>query len=338
MPQTFDLPNVLDIPDLPKYLKQVEACINDSVGAERSKMTNAVIRLTKARGKRLRPALVIASALLADEGINSSVIKTAAAVELIHIGSLVHDDIIDESSTRWNIPTINAREGLNYAIIGGDFLFAKACVLAGETSQEAGIIAAETITLLCKGESSEQEVQHNSDRTEAQLEKAIYGKTAALMAAACELGGISTNQPEDRLEVLSSFGSDFGMSFQLVDDVLDFVSTDTLMGKQVGNDIKEGIYTLPIILSLQGPKPATIRKELAKTDGSLAVLTEILLEDSSITKTIAKAEEYNRSAEQALQDVFGKNVHNLAQLPNNYLDWAFSNLVAHQYKTKVRPV
>ncbi len=335
MPKAFDLADVLDIPDLPKYLKEVEVCMDTSLGGEQSELTNAVLRLTKAHGKRLRPSLVIASALIFNEEITTSVIKCAAAVELIHIGSLIHDDIIDESSTRWNIPTINTLEGLNYAILGGDFLFAKACKLAAEVNQSAGILAAETIAQLCRGQSAELAVQYNSARTEDQMERALYGKTAALMAAACVLGGICTNQTEDQLRSLSNFGNDFGMSFQLVDDVLDFISTEKLMGKPVGNDIKEGIYALPLILSLESSERDFVEKELAKKNGPHDALIKLLLENGTIDKTLAKAKEYDRIGKQALVKLFGKNSQALAQLPSHYFNWALSNLVAPEYKHKI---
>lgn len=335
MSQTFDLSKVLAIPELPKYMDQIEGCMRDVLSAKQSKLADTVLRLTKARGKRLRPALVIASALLSDKGISESAIQAAAAIELIHIGSLVHDDIIDKASTRWGIPTINAQEGLDYAILSGDFMFAKACALASGVSQEAGVVAAETIALLCEGQSAELAVQYNLSRTEAQAERAIHGKTAALMAAACKLGGVCTGQPENKLKTLSNFGDDFGMSFQLVDDVLDFISTDALMGKPVGNDVKEGVYTMPVILSLKGPKRTFIEKELVKKQSSHEALTELLLENGSIDKTLKRASEHNHSAAQALDAVFHKRAQNLAQLPHNYLDWALSSMVALKYKNKI---
>jgi geranylgeranyl pyrophosphate synthase len=330
----FDLPAVLNMPDLPYHLEKVEACIEATLSTNQSELTKAVLRLTKARGKRLRPALVIAAALLSLEEVDESVIHAATAVELIHIGSLIHDDIIDEAATRWKLPTINAREGLNYAVLGGDFLFANACMLAGKVSQEAGTIAAKTIVELCNGQTAELEAQNSITRTEPQLNKAIHGKTATLMAAACGLGGLCARQPKDKFQALADFGSNFGMAFQLVDDVLDFVSNETLLGKPTGNDVREGVYTLPVILALKGPNKKQV-EALLKMTGSHEALTELLLQGGSINQTIAKARQSNEAARNLLSQAFGGKATALGQLPDHYLAWALSNLVAPKFQTGI---
>lgn len=333
MPKSFDLSVVLGIDTLPEYLKEVEQCISDTLGEERTLLGKAVLRLTDAKGKRLRPTLVIAAALLTGE-ISKAVIKAAAAVELIHIGSLVHDDIIDKADTRWGIPTINEREGPDYAILGGDYLFAKACQLAAEVNAEAGILAAQTIADLCSGQSEELATQHDITRSEAALERAAFGKTAALTAAACKLGAICSEQTSQQIEALGHFGSDFGMGFQLIDDVLDFVSTDKLMGKPVGNDIKEGVYALPLILSLNGPDRTVVKQMLSKNTASSKELVTKLMVNGSIESAITKAETYNQSAQKALS-IYGTKASQLAQLPALYLDWALANLVSPEFASQL---
>lgn len=336
MSQTFDLSAVLGVPELSEYLKRVERCIDTTIKTDESPLTPAVLRLTSARGKRLRSALVIASALLSGKALDEGVIKAAAAAELVHIGSLVHDDIIDEATRRWGIPTINAQEGVNDAILAGDYLFSKACQLAAEADQRAGVLAARTIAALSVGQAVETAFNYNKARTKTDLEKAIYGKTAALLSAACQLGGMTSGQDENQLTALSYFGEDFGMSFQLVDDVLDFVSSNTLLGKPVGNDVKEGVYTLPVILSLNGSKRSAVAGELDKKTAASQTLIKLLFNNGSIEKTIAKADEYGHAAYDVLTAEYAEAADGLARLPASYIDWALGNLVAPKYRMRLK--
>lgn len=333
MPQTFNLPLVLDMPELPAYLLQVENRMNNALTGNSSVLDAAVLRLVNAPGKRLRPALVIAAAGLSGKKPDERVFLAAAAIELIHIGSLVHDDIIDEAHTRRDVATINAREGLNAAIVGGDMLFATACALAGNVSQKAGLLAAQTIVDLCKGQSAELSRLGDLQRTEQELLAAMAGKTAALMAAACKMGGLAAHQPPHKLQALSKFGTDFGMSFQLIDDVLDFVSSEKLVGKPVGNDILEGVYTLPVILAVK--KLGVTKVKQALKHKSQADLTNLLLENGCITEAVQYAQKYNKSAEASLGKVFNAGAEDMAQLPIRYLDWILTNLVAVDHQRQI---
>jgi len=335
MSNAFNLPVILNIPDLPKYLKQVESRMDNVLGAGQSQLNTAVLRLTKAHGKRLRPTLVIAAALLGSSGIDDSVIAAAGAVELIHIGSLVHDDIIDEAHQRWGIDTINAKEGLDTAILAGDYIFSKACQLAAEANQQVGIIAAQTIAALSEGQAAEIAFCYDVSRTKADLEKAIYGKTAALLSAACRMGGICSGHNDDQQTALSYFGEDFGTSFQLIDDVLDFVSSAVQLGKPVGNDVKEGVYTLPVILGLGGSQRMAIITELDKKTVATSKLIQTLLDGGCIEKTISKAYSYSHSAQNGLLTEYGESAEELAALPARYIDWALGSLVAPKYQADI---
>jgi heptaprenyl diphosphate synthase len=169
------------------------------------------------------------------------------AVELVHLGSLYHDDVMDEATTRHFVESVNARWGNLQAILAGDYLLAKASeIAAGLGTEVAGLLAA-TIARLCEGQLTELQDTFNAARTEERYFRSIAGKTAALFATACRIGGIVAGLPRDRIEALTTFGRAYGMAFQIVDDVLDVVATDEELGKPSGHDMVEGTYTLPVL-------------------------------------------------------------------------------------------
>jgi heptaprenyl diphosphate synthase len=166
------------------------------------------------------------------------------------VGSLCHDDVIDEADTRRGADSVNARWGNLKAILAGDFLLAKASeIAAGLGTEVAGLLAA-TIGRLCEGEVHELRTAYDADRSEEGYLAAIEGKTAALFATACRVGAIVGSLPRPDIDRLTEFGRHYGMAFQVVDDVLDVIATDEQLGKPAGHDIAEGIYNLPVIRAL----------------------------------------------------------------------------------------
>ncbi len=331
---SFEFASHLGFPQLPRYLAQVETVMNRALAEDDFLLQPAMERLLRGSSKRLRPSLVLALATSQGQLVDKTLINAAAAVELVHIGSLVHDDIIDHAATRWNVPTISSKEGTDQAILAGDYFFATACLLASSISPAAGQLIARTIRDLCDGEAREVAEQFKIDRTIPSLTKAIRGKTAALISAACQLGGLCAGLAAPKIKILATYGESFGMSFQLIDDVLDLLSTPELCGKPVGNDIKEGVYTLPLLLSLQSPSAETIKPWLTKnTTVSMSEITDLLLKDGSIQKTITEAQKYNKTASSALKNL--PNAARLMELPSTYLNWAFQNLVAEPYNASV---
>jgi heptaprenyl diphosphate synthase len=327
--QSFDLAAVLRIPELPTYIKRVERAMADVLQTDNQYLHVPISRLLQVRGKRLRPSLVIAAALSQGAKITDDIIAGCVAVELIHISSLVHDDIIDAAVTRWNIPTISSKEGTSAAILVGDYLQAKACAHAATVNAGVAKVAAETIAALCAGQALELTDQNNIYRTEASYLTAIKGKTAALLEASCRIGALCAVLSKPQEQALAQYGHEFGLAFQLIDDVLDFLSTPELSGKPIGNDIREGTYTLPLILSL-GISGAKVKNHLQHpTNTTTSTLMDILKKDTSFTKTIALARKYNASAVTSLRHMEHQdNVVGMRQLPTRYLDWALTNLVA----------
>jgi geranylgeranyl pyrophosphate synthase len=220
-------------------------------------------------------------------------------------------------------------------LVIGDYLLAKACVEGAKISGLIGEKIASTIAKLCDGESRELASQYNVNRSQTDYLLAIEGKTASLFAAACEIGGMCAGLDSSSISSLEKYGREFGMSFQLIDDLIDLLSTAELLGKPVGNDLKEGVYTMPILLALSGNS----RKRLAAllTNKKQIVLDEVvnsLVNDQSIQRTLLYAKKYNKLAVKALSKSPG-DYANLIELPDAYLNYCLENLVAKKYRSTV---
>src|SRR5690606_20990554 len=177
----------------------------------------------------------------------------------VHVGSLHHDDVIDEATTRHGVDSVNARWGNLRAILSGDFLLARASELAASLGTEVATLLAATIGRLCEGEVRELVCAYRVDRSVADYAAAIEGKTAALYSTACRIGGLVAGLTRDRVDALGDFGRHYGMAFQIVDDVLDVVATDEELGKPAGHDMAEGVYNLPVLRALDGDRGGELR-------------------------------------------------------------------------------
>ncbi|HLM62895.1 MAG TPA: polyprenyl synthetase family protein [Acidimicrobiales bacterium] len=252
---------LLDAPGMATARERVEERLRSAVETPEAAMTEMASHLITAGGKRLRPLLAVAAAASstgapggpADDGTGDDAVTGGVAVELVHIGSLYHDDVIDEAETRRGAESVNARWGNLRAILAGDFLLARASELAASLGTEVAGLLAATIGRLCEGEVRELQRAYQVDRTEADYRAAIEGKTASLFATACRIGGIVADLPRDRIDALGEFGLRYGVAFQIVDDVLDVVATDAELGKPAGHDMAEGVYNLPVLRALAGP-------------------------------------------------------------------------------------
>ncbi len=242
-------------------LQRVEAALREAATTEDDFLTEVASHLIPAGGKRLRPAFVIAAALSLDpngdqsERLTDEMVRGGVAVELVHLGSLYHDDVMDEAETRRGIEAVNHRWGNLTAILAGDFLLAKASELAASLGTEVAELLAATIGHLCEGQVRELQLIYDINRNEEQYLQAISGKTAELYATSCRIGGIVGGADRSVVDQLTEFGHAYGMAFQVVDDILDLIATDEELGKPSGNDLKEGVYTLPVIRMIAGGDP-----------------------------------------------------------------------------------
>jgi geranylgeranyl pyrophosphate synthase len=218
-----------------------------------------------AGGKRLRPLLVLSTAYSGSAERERS-IRSGVVVELLHLASLVHDDVMDEASQRHGVTSANARMGNVRAVLAGDYLLARALAAACELGGAEGALAAETFTGLCDGQARESAALFDPGRTESDYYAAIGGKTAALFAASCRLGAMAGGLGEAATDALTEYGRQLGIAFQLIDDLLDFTATSGAMGKPAGHDIAEGVYTLPVLHALREHPPLDAVLRRARPD------------------------------------------------------------------------
>jgi heptaprenyl diphosphate synthase len=243
----------LELAPLSADLVRVEDALRDAVRSPDRFLDEVASHLVTAGGKRIRPVLTLCAAYAAagaGDAASSEAVTGAVSVELVHLGSLYHDDVIDEAETRRGVPSVNARWSNIVAILAGDFLLARASSLAASLGADVASLLAATIGELCRGQVLELQHLFDVDRSAEAYESAIEGKTAALFASACRIGGMVSEVDEPTLDALTSYGRHLGMCFQVVDDVLDLTATDVTLGKPAGQDLLEGIYTLPVIYAL----------------------------------------------------------------------------------------
>jgi heptaprenyl diphosphate synthase len=248
-----DTAPLLSLPSLPDDLVRLEPELRDAVSSGDQFLDQVTTHLIAAGGKRLRPCLALAAATGGRRPATADELQGAVAVELVHLASLYHDDVMDEALVRRNVESVNARFGNLVAIVAGDFLLARSAEIAASLGTEIAGLLANTLGLLCQGQVTEVRAAYSTERTEADYLVTIEGKTAALMATSCRIGAITAGLPRTEVDVLTRFGRCFGMLFQLRDDILDVVATDEELGKPAGQDLAEGIYTLPVLLALRDP-------------------------------------------------------------------------------------
>jgi len=249
---------LLDLPGMPALRERVEKRLAAAVESADPALTEMASHLVMAGGKRLRPVLAALSSTAGSgpAAVSDDAITGGVACELVHVGSLHHDDVIDEASTRHSVESVNARWGNLRAILSGDFLLARASELAASLGTEVAGLLAATIGRLCEGEVRELQLAYQVSRTEDDYVAAIDGKTAALYATACRIGGIVSGLARAEVDALERFGRHYGLAFQVVDDVLDVVATADQLGKPAGHDMAEGVYNLPVLRTLAAGGPA----------------------------------------------------------------------------------
>ncbi len=207
--------------------------------------------LLSARGKRIRPILVLLVSKMGKPEIEKS-LKVAAAVELIHTATLLHDDSIDHNYLRRGLPTVNHLWDDKVSVIMGDYLFCSAFELLHKARLfEIASVLSRGSRIVTKGEMLQMDQRGKYEMTEEQYIEMVKQKTAALFASACQAGAIVGGLDETRQERLKSYGENLGIAFQIIDDVLDYVGDTSVMGKPVGNDLRDNRITLPLLVAFQ---------------------------------------------------------------------------------------
>ncbi|MHB1418627.1 MAG: polyprenyl synthetase family protein, partial [Bacillota bacterium] len=263
--------------DIQEDLSRVEEELKKYVKVENPLLAETSTHLLQAGGKRLRPAF----ALLAGKFHNyslSRLMPLAMALEIIHMATLVHDDVVDHSLTRRGIPTVKARWGDLISLYVGDFLFAKSLLLiAPYDDPRIASVLSRVSTEMCQGEIQQLVAINDPDQTHRDYFYRIKRKTALLISASCQLGAVATGSPVPLIRALRLYGYFLGMAFQITDDILDMVADEAELGKPVGSDFRQGVITLPTIYALkQGPDRQRLRELVQMKEKSQEEVNEAL--------------------------------------------------------------
>ena len=270
-------------------------------------MTEAVVHLFEAGGKRFRPLFTVLSAQIGPRPDCWEVTVAGAVIELVHLATLYHDDVMDEAQLRRGAPSANARWGNNIAILAGDYLFATASRLVSQLGPDAVRIIAETFAELVTGQMRETKgAAAGIDPIEHYL-RVVYEKTACLIAASGQFGATFSGATDDQIERLSRLGGIVGTAFQISDDIIDIDSDPDESGKLPGTDLREGVHTLPVLFALSETGPGADRlRELLKgpieDDDLLAEALTLRRAPGGSAKAEATAQ---KEAEQAGEELAG---------------------------------
>lgn len=262
------------------------------------------VHLVQAGGKRLRPALYLLCARGATPN-QSELLPLAVAIELIHMATLVHDDVIDNAATRRGRPTANARWGNHSSVLTGDYLFAKAfSTVTAAADKNMLKILTDVISTMCEGEIVQLQEAFNPEQNEADYRLRVAQKTAEFIAASCELGALSGRMEHSEVAQLREYGYSIGMAFQITDDILDFTASAEQIGKPVGNDLRQGIVTLPVIYALKNsPDRAELRRIIvnqAMADDDVKRGLAIVQATDAIEYSYAQVHKYLQHARNSL--------------------------------------
>ena len=295
---------VLD-PDLEDRLRRrLEVELDAAVQSEVRFVTEAAQHLMQAGGKRFRPLLVLLAAETGDPDAEG-IVTAACVVELTHLGSLYHDDVMDEAALRRGADSANARWDNTVAILTGDYLFAKSSELTARLGADAVRIQAETFGRLVEGQILETVGPRDLDPLEHYL-RVVAGKTGSLIATSARYGARFAGAPREVEEALTQYGEMIGSAFQLSDDILDVASDSDESGKTPGTDLREGVHTLPVLLAKRSTDPADARLlellDADLTDDALhAEALDLLRKHPAMDEARAYVLERAREAQQLLQ-------------------------------------
>ncbi len=249
-------------------LKQVERAFNDQLASDLPPVTQLVKHIERYRGKMLRPTLVILCGMAANQRptataadltqiITSRHIASAAVCEMVHMATLVHDDVLDEADTRRRGDTVNRLHGNETAVILGDLLIASAYELCSrDAGLESSLLVARASTITCAGELLQLHHRGDFSLDEPTYFEIVARKTAELIATACELGALHSGASPEARSALAEFGREVGVAFQIQDDLLDLTGSVRTVGKSVGKDLEKGKMTLPLVLHLASCSPS----------------------------------------------------------------------------------
>ncbi|WP_028400485.1 heptaprenyl diphosphate synthase component II [Ectobacillus panaciterrae] len=284
-------------------IDKIEQELKAVVTSDQQMLQEASLQLIQAGGKRIRPVFVLLAGKFGTYKLDT-IKNVAVALELIHMASLVHDDVIDAALLRRGSATVNANWGDRVAMYMGDYLFAKSleCITNLEIPEVHKALS-KTIVEVCKGEIEQIRDKYNFDQNLRVYLRRIKRKTALLIASSCQLGAMASGACRETSNRLFWFGYFVGMSYQIIDDILDFVSTEEALGKPAGGDLLQGNITLPVLYAMQAPK---LREQIVKVHEGLSAeeiqnIIHLIKNSDAIEKSFALSERYLQKALQVIQ-------------------------------------
>jgi octaprenyl-diphosphate synthase len=287
-------------------LEQVNQAILDRMQSHVALIPQVAGHLVEAGGKRLRPLLTLAAARLSGYRGRDHVLL-AACVEFIHTATLLHDDVVDGSDLRRGKPSANALWGNKSSVLVGDFMFTRAFELMVEVgSLDVLRILSEASSVIAEGEVLQMQTANNTAASEQAYLDVIKAKTAKRFAAACQIGGVIAKRPAAECEALESYGTNIGIAFQLVDDVLDYSAKQATLGKALGDDFREGKITLPVILAFRRGDDKErefwrrVMERLEQNDSDLEHAVALMTKHNALSDTLDRARHYGRVARDAM--------------------------------------
>ncbi|HEX2154279.1 MAG TPA: polyprenyl synthetase family protein [Acidimicrobiia bacterium] len=274
-------------------LDRTESLLLEAVISEDDYLTKIAQHLLLAGGKRFRPLLALLASRFGPADDHRR-LRAGVAVELIHVGSLYHDDVIDQADTRRGAPSVNVNWSNTVAILAGDFLMARASELAAtHLSLESVRLLAATYAELVEGQTRELRLVDSLGHPVSAYETVIGGKTASLIRTSARLGAMSSDAEPHVVEALSTWAWELGMVFQIVDDALDLVATEETLGKPAGSDIREGTFTQAVLEAAHGPDGERIRNLLDRPrpfpDANVAEVIDLVREGGFVDRALESA-------------------------------------------------
>ncbi|GCE11881.1 polyprenyl synthetase family protein [Tengunoibacter tsumagoiensis] len=286
-------------------MDQVDSLFQERATSGLPILNSASMHAQGSPGKRLRTAITLLSGKLKHYRFDK-LLLLSVAYEMLHLATLVHDDIVDEATTRRGNPTVNALWGDKIAILLGDYFFAKtAGLIADIEDPRIDHLFSDTVATVCEGTILEIMTAGRIDLTIETYYEKVKNKTACLFAACSKGGAIVSQSSPEEIELLYTYGMNLGIAFQIIDDILDYTEDQSTIGKPAGNDLRQGMVTLPLIYALQ--EPNTYQEQIqhllngsARTEEEILAIVDWVSTGSGVKRSLMDAHTYANKAREAL--------------------------------------
>ena len=283
----------MDLKDILKpidsEMKQVETRLHDAARAEFGPLALVIEAIIDSGGKRMRPAVTLLAGRMFPQP-DESLLKLAVSVELLHMATLIHDDLLDNASKRRGSATINSKWDSKSTVLAGDYVWAKAAKIAAEVGNPKVLgIFADTIMVIVEGEIKQDYTDAKSRPEREEYYRRIYAKTASLFEGAMRSAAVLGSASEKQMNALGMYGRKLGTAFQIIDDVLDFVGTQADVGKPVGNDLRQGVVTLPAIMFYENHPNHPVMESIAVKNGHSTQELEDVIQEIRTSPELAAA-------------------------------------------------